>query len=96
MLQLPFKRLVEEYNVAKVRITIQFKFSKDPKISGAGIEVYTGKKWKAAKELKIAEEQLRGKEILGVVATSCAGLELFPSIKVNKVAGKEKQQLLQR
>ena len=39
MVQLPFKSLVEEYKVAKVRITIQFKYSKDPKIAGAGIEV---------------------------------------------------------
>ncbi len=31
------------------------------------IEVYTGKKWKAAKELKIAEERLREKNVLGVV-----------------------------
>ena len=44
MLQLPFKSLVEEYKVVKVRTTIQFKFSKDLKIDGAGIEVYTGKK----------------------------------------------------
>ena len=40
------------------RIKIQFKFSKDPKISGEGIEVSTGKKRKAANELKIAEDQL--------------------------------------
>ena len=58
MLQLPSKRLIEEYKVVKVRTTIQFRFSKDPKISRAGIEVYTGKKWKTAKELKIAKEWL--------------------------------------
>ena len=83
MLQLPSKSLVEEYKVTKVRTTIHF-FCKDPQIAGAGIEVDTGKKkkWKAAKELKIAEERLRRKEI-------------FPSIRVDKVAGKEKQQLLQ-
>ena len=54
MVQLPFKSLVEEYKVAKVRTTIQFKNSKDPKIAG----VHTEKKWKAAKELKIVEERL--------------------------------------
>ena len=42
-----------------------------------------------AKELKIAEERLGEKEILGVVATGKV------AIRVNKVAGKEKQQLLQ-
>ena len=39
--QLPFKSLVEEYKVTKVRTTIQFKYSKDSKIAGASIEVYT-------------------------------------------------------
>ena len=92
MVQLPFKSLVEEYKVAKVRTKIQFKYSKDPKINEASIEVDTGKKWKAAKELKIAEERLREKEILGVVATGRAGLGFFPSIRVDKVVGKEKQQ----
>ena len=71
--QLPFKTLVEEYKFAKVRTSIQFMFSKDPKVTGAGVEVYTGKKGKAAKEVKIAEKRLREKEILGDVATGRAG-----------------------
>ena len=48
-LQLPFKTLVEEYKVAKVRTSIQFMFSKDPKVTGAGVEVYTGKKMESGK-----------------------------------------------
>ena len=43
-LQLPFKSIDEEYKVAKVRTSIQFMFSKDPRVTGAGVEVYTGKK----------------------------------------------------
>ena len=43
-LQLPFKTLVEEYKVAKVRTSIQFMFSKDPRVTAAGVQVYTGKK----------------------------------------------------
>ena len=34
MVQLPFKSLVEDYKVAKVRTTIWFKYSKDPKNEG--------------------------------------------------------------
>ena len=60
-LQLPFKSLVEEYEVTKVRTSIEFMFSKDPKVTGAGVEVDTGKKWKATKEVKIGEERLREK-----------------------------------
>ena len=38
-LQLPFKSIVEEYQVAKMRTSIQFMFSKDPRVTGAGVEV---------------------------------------------------------
>ena len=86
-LKLPFKRLVEKYKVAKVR-TIQLKFSNDLKMSGA--EVYRGKKWKAAKELRIAEERLREKEILGVVASSCAGLVFPPLLESIRLKVKRK------
>ena len=75
--------------------TIEFKFSKDPKTSGSGIEVYTGKKRKATKELKIAEERLREKEILGVVVTGRVGLGIFLTFRVNKAAGKGKHRFLQ-
>ena len=74
---------------------MQFKFLKDPKISGAGIEVYIGNKWKVAKELKIAEKRLREKEIRVVIATSRTGQVFSPTIRVDNAAGKEKHQLLQ-
>ena len=94
-LQLPLKSLEEEYKVAKERTSTQFMFSKDPKVTGAEVEVYTGGKWKAAKEVKVAEERLREKEILGAVATGRAGLGFFPTIRVDKALGKERHQLLQ-
>ena len=53
-------------------------FCIDPNISAAGIELYTGKKWKAAKDLKIAEKRLQEKETLGVIATNRTGLGFFP------------------
>ena len=94
-LQIPFKSIVEEYKVAKVRTSIQFMFSKDPRVTRAGVEVYTGKKWKAAKEVKIAEERLREKEILGAVATGRAGLGFFPTVRIDKALGRERHKLLQ-
>ena len=87
--------LVEEYKVSKVRTSIQFMFSKDPKVTGAEVDVYTGRKWKAAKEVKVAEERMREKEILGAVATGRAGLGFFPAIRVDKALGKKRHQLLQ-
>ena len=78
-----------------MRTNIKLKISKDPKLSGARIKVHAGKKWRAATELKIAEERLREKEILGLAAAGRAGLEFFPTIRIDKAAGKEKHQLLQ-
>ena len=64
-------------------------------MTGAVVEVYTGKKWKAAKEVKFAEERQREKEILGAVATGRTGLGFFPTIRINKALGRERHQLLQ-
>lgn len=94
-LHLPFTSLVEEYKVAKERSTIQYNFSDDSKVALAGIEVYTGRKWKARNKLNMAEERLRAKTILGTVAKGRASLGYFPSIRYDKVAGKEKYALLQ-
>ena len=46
-------------------------------MAGAGIEVSSGRKWKASRELQVAEEQLREKAILGTVAKGGAGLRYF-------------------
>ena len=49
---------------------------KDENVSGVGIEVCSGRKWKTI-ELLVAEERLREKAILGTVAKSCTGLGFF-------------------
>ena len=36
-----------------------YRDSRDQKVSGAGIEIRTGRKWSAARELKVAEERLQ-------------------------------------
>ena len=61
-LQLPFKSLEGEYKVAKVRTTIQFKFSKDPKIARAGIKVYTRKEMEGDKGIKNSRRKTSGKK----------------------------------
>ena len=73
-LQLPFKRLTEEYMVTKTREVIMFKNSKDPKVATTSIEVHTGRRWNASRKLEIAEERLRHKALIGTVAVGRTGL----------------------
>ena len=45
-LKLPMTSIVEEFNVAKGRLVVTLKQSTDDLIRRAGIETYTGRKWK--------------------------------------------------
>ena len=94
-LQLPFKGLMEEFVVSRTREVMLYRDSKDPKVATAGIEVRTGKKWCAKKELGNAEERLRLKALVGTVAIGRAGLGYFPSIQIHKAKGKQRRNLIQ-
>lgn len=94
-LQLPFSGLTEEFKVARTREALQYRDSKDCKVSVAGIEVRTGRKWKAEKAVEVAESRLRQKALVGTLATGKAGLGYFPKTQVSKAQGKERHQLLQ-
>ena len=94
-LQLPFKGLKEEFMVTRTREALQYRDSKDPKVATAGIEIRTGRKWDAKRELQIAEERLRHKAIVGTVAKGRSGLGYHPSIKIPNAGCKEYHQLLQ-
>ena len=82
----PFRSLIEEFKVTKIRTTLLYKLSKDEKVAGAVIEVCSGRKWKASGELQVAEERLRERAILGIVTKGRAGLGLFPTNHVDKSA----------
>ena len=61
----------------KIRIALLYKLSKEEKVARAGIEIYSGRKWEAFRELQLAEERLREKAILGTVAKVRVGLGFF-------------------
>ena len=46
-LQLPFKSLEEEFKVSRTREVVQYRDSNNPKVVNAGIQVRTGRKWRA-------------------------------------------------
>ncbi len=71
------------------------QYSRDCKVSSAGIEVRTGRKWKVEKAVEVAESCLRQKALVGTLATGRAGLGYFPKTQVGKAKGKERHHLLQ-
>ena len=46
----------------------QYTESEDPKVAAAGIQIRSGRKWSAKRELQVAEERLRHKDILGSIS----------------------------
>lgn len=46
-------------------LLMQYRDSRDPKVATVGIEVHTGRKWSAARELQAAEARLRQKALVG-------------------------------
>ena len=54
--------------MTKTRELLQYTKSRDPKLAAAGIQIRSGRKWSARRELQVAEERLRHKDILGSIA----------------------------
>ncbi|CAJ1076455.1 uncharacterized protein LOC119791846 [Xyrichtys novacula] len=65
MLKLPISSLNEEFKVSHTREVLQYRESSDPKVSQAGIEVRTGRKWRAAEAVDAAESRLRHRVLVG-------------------------------
>lgn len=75
---------------------LQYRESKDRKVSQAGIKVRTGRKWRAQEAVDQAESRLRHRELVGTEATGSAGLGTIPTSQYNKLEGKERRDLVQR
>ena len=61
---MPLTSLTEEYKVTKARLLLTLRDSADEKISKAGIEVRTGRKWSAQRAVDEAESHLRHRDIV--------------------------------
>ncbi|KAK7919076.1 hypothetical protein WMY93_010360 [Mugilogobius chulae] len=81
-LQLPLKSLEEEYKVSKTRVVLQYKDSEDSMVSNAGIEVKTGRKWRAEEAVQQAESRLHFSKLVGAVTRGRAGLGSIPAPKI--------------
>ena len=85
---------MEEFKITKTRELLQYAESEDPKVVAAGIQIRSGRKWGAKRELQVAEERNRHKAILESIAKDRAGLGFFPSTHTNRAKGKERCQLI--
>ena len=85
---------MEEFKITKTRELLQYTESEDPKVAAAGIQIRSGRKWSARRELQVAEERLRHKDILGSIAKGRARLGFFPSTHTISVKGKERRHLI--
>lgn len=61
ILQLPFNTVTEEFKVFHIREAMQYR---DPKVSAAGTEIWTGREWSAIRELEMAESRLKHKAVV--------------------------------
>ena len=95
-LQLPIRAVTEEYKTTKVRAVMTLRDSRDDKIREAGIEVRTGRKWKAEQAVKEAEARLRHKDIVGTVAQGRQGLGCVTRSSWRLASTEEKRDLVQQ
>ena len=64
-LQLPLSSVVEEFKVAKCRLSLTYKDSEDQLTREAGIRTRSGRKWAASTALNQTESSLRTRDIIG-------------------------------
>ena len=93
-LRLPCSSLVEEFKITNTRELLQYTESEDPKVAAAGIQIRSGRKRSARRQLQVAEERLMHKDISGSIAKGKAGLGFFPSTHTISAKGKERRHLI--
>ena len=93
-MRLPCSSFVEEFKITKTWELLQYTESEDPKVAAAGIQIRSDRKRSAKRELRVAEERLRHKAILGSIDKGRAVLGFFPSTHPNSAKGKERRQLI--
>lgn len=94
-LQLPLKSLEEEFKVTRAREVMLYRVSSDLKVAQAGVEVKTGRKWRAGEAVLQAESRIRHGVLVGAVTRGRADLGIFPSPQFDKAKGKERCRLVQ-
>ena len=93
-LQLPLSSIAEEFKVAKCRLVMTLRDSKDSRISEAGVQTRTGRKWSANKEVRQAEDMLAIRDIIGNTCIGRQGLGLSKFNQWSSATGKERRDMV--
>ena len=93
-LALPFKSLVEEYKISKIRTQLMLDNSSDPCIVNVGPSVGSGKGWTAGRDIREAEGSLQWSEKLGAVQPGRLGLGWFHHVWWSKASSQERTNLI--
>ncbi|VDI37926.1 Hypothetical predicted protein [Mytilus galloprovincialis] len=93
--KLPLTSTLEEYKVSKIRLVMTLRDSKDSKISKAGIQTRTGRKWSARTAVDQAESILHHKDIVSNTCTGRQGLGMTHFQQWSKATQKEKSSMVQ-
>ncbi|XP_060072881.1 uncharacterized protein LOC132552703 [Ylistrum balloti] len=83
--------MVEEFKVAKCRLVMNLKDSKDIKVQKAGVVTRTGRKWSAGATVSKAENTLELQDIVGNICVGKRGLGVDHFQQWSKAEGKEKR-----
>jgi len=73
-LQLPLSSVTEEFKATKARQVLVLRDISDEKVSGAQVEVNTGRKWRADKAVSDAEARRKHNDIVGTTTMGRLGL----------------------
>ncbi|XP_019639899.1 PREDICTED: uncharacterized protein LOC109481744 [Branchiostoma belcheri] len=97
-LQLPITAMTEEFKVGKARALLTLEGSRDPRVSQAGIQLRSGRKWAVDKAVDEAKSRLRHSDIVGVVAQGRLGLGAgkVASQRWGTAGPKERRDMVQR
>ncbi|NJK32032.1 MAG: hypothetical protein HC927_06195 [Deltaproteobacteria bacterium] len=94
-LQLPLSSVTEEYKVTKARQVMMLRDSADVKVSGARVEVNTGRKWRADKAVQDAESKLRHGDIVGTTTSGRLGLGCVTRASWKAASVNERRKMVQ-
>ena len=95
-LQLPLSSVTEEFKVTKARQVMMLRDSSDEKVSGAQVEVNTGRKWRADKAVSDAEARLKHNDIVGTTTMDRLWLGCVTIASWKSAALAERRKMVQQ
>ncbi|XP_078322870.1 uncharacterized protein LOC144622162 [Crassostrea virginica] len=93
-LQMPLSSVVEEFKIEKCRLVMTLRDSKDKKVSEAGVQIRTGRKWSASASVSQAESMLTLRDIIGNTCIGRQGLGIDHFQQWEKSEVKERRDMV--